>query len=684
MLAGAFSPHAALAESYAERLGAAPPGPGGLEVQWATAGDQAVRFETTSITDEDVWTEGKKRWPVPTRPIGGYVGEIRVRARAGEALRLPLRIEFSYSQILTADLLPPPPERISHTGEAPLAWPASQRLLDPSSPLRAVRFSESVLATRAAADGTVALPLLLPRMRQTFGPWGNHQPILSCRCEVLDGQGRPLARALPIEVFHAGRASYGASAPGWVTDETEADRALRELAGVKEIVTMPALPALDVPYSEVAAVWVSRREWEARPLAPALLRRLLLMGVWIYGREPTAKAMRESAGVPGFGPVLTGGIGTLTNLSFQAQHPSSYGSGRSLLPTDIAWTCGPGRTREPSALENDTDLFGPRKYGFAAWTVGVLVVFGLAAVIGLPISFFALKGARRLALWWAVPAAAVLVGAIGWFGGRALLPRDAQADVTEYRFGYGGWPEVYCQSVNRSLTFDQRQFGWRLPGGSYVVPVESWSAGSQGNARAMAEEEDGVVLTLLDRARGIATAEETARFAALPLPVALARDGGRPVLKALQPLRHIHVWAGGRWHPVNDLAAGQEVNPLESWTNVLTRAELSGNRVPGLPQRLASLFRRESSAAFPYPGSGYVPPEDLPSPDKTREPGQEPFADSWLVVGVGKEQPSARPAAAAAAATARVIWVVQLPLGGAGIATGAESDGAAAGGGEEE
>ena len=80
-------------------------------------------------------------------------------------------------------------------------------------------------------------------------------------------------------------------------------------------------------------------------------------------------------------------------------------------------------------------------------------LFQVGAAILLPVLFARLKGEKRVELWWKTPLAITAYTAIiaitGWI---AIHPKAAISDATEYRLGYGDWPEVFC-NINSARSF---------------------------------------------------------------------------------------------------------------------------------------------------------------------------------------------------------------------------------------
>lgn|GEM_PF-2240434 len=585
--------------------------------------------------------EGK--WLIPSRPRGGYLGDLRVRWAAGAPPAWPLTLRLSYRQVLKSDLRPPTPSLrqvlTQFNAQLPAVpreepdyfWPRPFNLLDLRAPLRVERFAEE-FTLAAPAPGT---PLVLPALERSSMAFmdfadsaGN---LLAVRAELCDAAGRLLDRRLLVELFESANDAYSGGW-AWVTEDVEADRFLREQHNISNVLTVPQLPPVFQPYLEVGAVWLSAPAWQRQPLDAVLLRRLLLSGRWLYSRPETAAAMADRAGLAAPQRILLGGLAAIAKSTDGRSAPEDHWHGnRQFSLADVPWF--DSRTNVPT-LENGRHLFAARGL-FLGWTFGVLGLFGLIIAAGLPVAFYRLKGSRRLLLWWLAPGAAVAVGFAGWAGGRLLLPRAVQTDVTEFRLAYAPWPEVCCQSVAQALHFEEPQLQWRMPAGSLEL-VERFSRHSV-DARTVTRRPPLDRFGFLGLRRGDIALHEFICFRPLSLPVALAGRADQPLLKVLRPLRNLHVLARGQWRIVGQVAAGQTVDPA---------ACASTNQLAGLPEPLAELFKvaRASEAA----DEQVVPPTT--------------FTNTWFVLAVDDEPPAVQVDLTGARSTGRVAWIIQLPL----------------------
>jgi hypothetical protein len=251
----------------------------------------------------------------------------------------------------------------------------------------------------------------------------------------------------------------------------------------------------------------------------------------------------------------------------------------------------------------------------------------------------------------------VAVGGVSLLGGFCLLPRRPQADITEFRFARAGWPEVYCRSVQRSLTFEERETAWALPAGSFVLRNAAGSSRSAGR-EWVDEAADGVMREVGGVRRGQRTIDETAVFRSLPLPVApaVAAGGGRG-LRVLAPMQRMRIWADGGWRRVGDVQAGQVLEaPFEAGRT---------NRVAGLPARIQDAFPCYDANPGPCRNCGKVH-----APDPTLVAA---FSNAWIVVAQAAEPAAAAPLMPRSQTESRVIWIVQVPLDAAGGGAGGAS-----------
>jgi hypothetical protein len=581
---------------------------------------------------------------------------VSVWPQGNKEIEYPLTLSFSYTEVVSdEDLLPASATNHLISAEknkdTALKWHLPMAILNPDAPVRAERYYQSIRIDDSSLLGKYVFPLILPGFAQLGSMRINSYSsrLLSCLCEVKDAHGNALARKQVIEVFSPGMYQYNRGT-AWVMNEPEADRQLREDAGIEKSFTIFELPPPMEPYADTDALWVSAESARAGRPDRDQLRRLLLMGLLVYGRAETVSNLAAIAGLPAPGAVLTGGIQSPAKESFSKNHWNS-GEGRGLWESPSYCRPEKGVTNPPPVMDNQRDLFKPYQGLFTGWTLGVLGVFFALACVGLPLAFWTLKGSRRLVLWWLIPAVAVITGTAGLVIGQKILPRRAQSDVTEYRFAYAGWPEVYCQSVNRLLTFEDREAYWTLPGESFSYPTRTWRYG-QSNAAArqrMIKEKDRVTRVISGLKRGQIIIDETACFRSLSLPVEVDWAAGKPLLKSNAPLRRVHVWENGSWHQLGDLESGQTaVVPGKATTDEIT----------GLPKRISACI-----PVYQPPSPG--PPVPCKNCGKIHERDKvipTAFSNKWVVAALSDEPAGVRPEMKEVQAKSRTVWLIQIPL----------------------
>jgi len=654
---GASCSHAGR-ETYAEWVEDGTPS--GVELQFLPwRGEKGRSFHSISQRrDNRPGRSGDdKHWHVPIRPTGGLIGHMHVsRPVEGDDEILTLRL--LYSLVSKEDLVREELRKAAFFSEGltgdeqalfgmeyqTTSWGDTMMLLDPNSPTRPVCYSYEKELSISPGNDVAVVPVLLPREAHRIAMFGVNEKLLSCRVELLDSSGRPVARSLLVECFFASPWGYGRQIKAWVTEEAEADRALRELAGISEPTTVLAFSREMEPYGELAALWMSEDVWERGDLGSRELRRLLLMGLWVYGRSNTVSALTREIGLAAEGAVLTGGVDVPDSVTAQARSANRNRGARGgdLWDTSVShWTEG-----QTFPLENRIDLFAPLKAPLVAHTLIVLGGFALAICIGVPLAFLRLKGARRARLWWGIPLVSFLFAAFGLGGGHLFLARDTQWDVTEYRFGYAGWPEVYCQSVARFLSFKEQNAQWSIPDGGFLWPNSAYLSKSASRS-SLSYAQNESLYQLFGLNPGETSRSEVSFFATNAIP--LRTTAGTPQsIEALAPLRSVHVWYESGWRAVGDMKAGDVV-------------DLSGvpctNRVVGLPARIAALFPDRGRHGRSRCGVSCEPIRK-----SIVSTVDDVFSGKALIAIARADETPLAGLQCDAPGTGRVVWVVQLPI----------------------
>lgn len=600
------------------------------------AATSLVHETTTTI---EVWSGNRRQHhKVPKRPLGGYLGQIIIQQREGVRLQYPLTLTLLFPSVEKDDLLP-----LAESSEA-VAFHLPMGLLNPDAPLRAARFRRNIRLDTPTSSGRITVPLLLSNIYERRGLRLPTPNILSCLCEVSDARGTVLARKQLVELYNPN--GYVSSEDGaWVMNEPEADRYLRENAGINRLLTVTEIPTTMEPYTEIDALWLSAEAVRSVALTPAMLRRLILMGVWIYGRAETVSNLVGAAGLDGPGAVLMGGIqAPVEKVERGRSRPHTYGQAFG----SPAFYPDRKNTNAVPVMNNQNDLFDPLKRRYLGWTISILSLFFAVACIGMPVAFWRLKGSRRLILWWLIPAVTVVISVVGLVGGGWFLPRQSRCDITEYRFAVAGWPEVFCHSVNRLLTFEDREVNWKLPRQSFTVPMEHHSLFKGFAHRQWIDETpDFVMHGSGGLKRGQISVNETAFFRSLPIPVAINQTTNPPKLKALVPLHQVHVWEHGAWYKLGTLAPGQAVD----WSH-----SAKTHRFLGIPERI--------SECFP---SYHYKPDQVPCKNcgKIHEGDKdmaEVFSNRWVVAALATEPAEVQPMFKNAQVESRVVWFIHIPL----------------------
>jgi hypothetical protein len=379
-----------------------------------------------------------------TRPPGGYIGSLKISPQRSAQLQYPLSVALIYTEILSEDL--------DNDGN-----------LTRDERVRNEYYNDTFHINDQYSQTDI--PLVLPRFY--YYRIGRGEVYLSCRLEIKDNEGKIISRFLVIDRISSDQSNI---ATGWVMNESEADRFLRENAGILNLKTIESVPSYLSPFSEIAALSISEDYWKQSPLTTQYIQRLLLMGVWLYGRQATVDSIAASLGLTTPHSVLLGGIGVPNELSLQSLRAYSSGHNwRSLVQND-----GYYNPEDDRALLSKEHIFQPYRRSYITWTWSWLISFSLILLIGTPVAFNVLKGDKRLHLWWAVPAISLLTAVMGWGIGNAYLPRKPIVEITEFRFAHASWPEVFVQDVIRILSFNREEVDLSIPENAFSLPSINW------------------------------------------------------------------------------------------------------------------------------------------------------------------------------------------------------------------
>ena len=613
-----------------------------VELRFEPEGDGHI--ETYESVPSDTSTESRPRYlRVPARPIGGYLGDLLLQPHSSATPNGSVSVKIMYYQVLPGDLLDQPEKEGTPQHHPDLSWNQPMGLLDTRSRMRAVKHQQVFVIDQSQAAASARIPLVVPLLPFSWRELANRS-LFSCCIEVTDARGSLLAREMPVEMLSIGN-NYNQRGVAWVMDEPEADRAMRDFVGLQDCKTIKTFPPVLQPFSEVDALWLSQRALDDGQLPPDTIRKLVLLGLWVYGRDNVVSRLRSELSLRNDDQVLLGGIARLNKVSEQGLRRNKNYNNDSLALWD---QYVPNfRKDEPFPLDNRKDLFTGHSRKFMIVSLCILFFFLLTTGIGLPIAFCVLKGPRRLIVWYAVPIFAAMIALAGYAAGNLILPRTMQSDITEYRFAYAGWPEVCCRSVARLLTYENPGFSWKLPAGSFGLTAGGYPAIERSTHNGLVvEDRDGVAIGVSGLDRGEIVIKESASFREIPLPVEITWHTNRPMLKALADLRSVHIWTGGAWRVVGSMQAGGETDPDQMATT---------NGVYGLPQRIVNALRMATEhAVYGDPDIGRWTVEE-----RNFVPA---FSNSWIVVGVQNDPVACRVDADRIEATERAVWVIQFPF----------------------
>ena len=620
-----------------------------IEVRFEPAGDGHVASYHSFPT-----TTSRKSNPryhrVPNRPVGGYLGRLTLKMDPSAPLNLPLSVKIAYYQVLPKDLADLPEKKDAQQVVEDLFWNRPMGLLDTRSRMRSIKQQHVIVLDEFDAKESKSLPLIIPQLALGWRA-AMSAPLLSCCVEVSDAQGTLLAREMPVELVSFGD-SYGYSQSGvaWVMDEPEADRAIRDFVGLQHCQTVKTFPPVLDPFTEVDALWMSRQGLDDNVLPPETLRKLVLLGLWVYGRDDVVSQLRSRLDLRNNDQVLLGGIARLNKVSEQGLRRNNK---RHSDSSSSLWEqyVSNYQLDQTFPLENRNDLFAAHKKAYLITSLGVLGFFILTTGIGLPIAFCFLKGPRRLIVWYAVPVFSAVIALLGFAIGSLVLPRTMRSDITEYRFAYAGWPEVCCRSVARLLTYESPGAAWRLPPGSCKITPDGYSSPERDTEKGLlVEDRNGVELGVSGLQRGQIAIKETASFQEIPLPVEITWQTNRPMLKALADLKAVHVWTSGTWRVLGAVAAGSETD--------IDRMPAT-NIVYGLPQNMANAF----PAGTGLNNYNFSPDPDIDQKWLTDEKTFAPaFTHSWIVVGVQDVPTTCQINMDNVKSDGRAVWVIQIPF----------------------
>ncbi len=511
--------------------------------------------------------EHLKEWRVMMRPTGGQLGLLEITSLPADAL--PCTARLRVYQALPKDLLPPRKE------PADPEWFQPMGLVNPAAPLRALRFEHRWTLESLPASLPIALPQTL-------------QGLNRCLLELLDPRGRVIHSLAPAEIVSAESSSrwrpFGQCRAWILSDDEMADRRIREQTDIREVETLKDAPGQWTDYNEVGAIWIDEHAEVSAPL----LRRFILSGGWIVGRRNALDAVCGRLGLPAGLAVLGGGIAALDDPR------TARGEDERRIPRDFdhdrfdfASAAGCGK-EHAYPLENAGGFFRRIRTRFFVFTFSFAGLFALGATVLLPVLFLTLKGDQRVALWWKAPAVLVmyslLVLAVGWTW---VLPRAPLTDVTEYRMGYGDWPEVFCNTHASSLKFGRKPMGWILPPGMtplFINGREAVPLLTDGGSRAG-------TMAFGQVARGRLTSSGYGTFRDMRQPFSAELKDGRVRVYSSRAVRALHAaLENGHW---------LKLGPADPGGYTLLPDTFEPVSINGCPALINDVIQRTDEPGFP-------------------------------------------------------------------------------------
>ncbi len=570
-----------------------------------------------------------EEWRLLIRPTGGQLGALEITSLPAEAM--PCVARMRVYQALPKDFLPPRKE------PADPKWFEPMGIVDPAAPLRALRYEHKWPIDSLPASIPVALPQ-------------NLQKVNRCLLDILDQNGRVIYSCVPAEIFSV--ESYpDRRGKAWIMSEDEvADRRIREQTDINEVETLKEMPSEWQDYNEVKAIWID----ENARVTAELLRRFMLSGGWILGRTNALDALCGRLGIPAELSLLGGGMaalddGWMPKSEGQKRIPHNFYNSR----FDFTGNCYRSKDNE-HPLENSGAFFQRIRTKFFVFTFSFAGVYALGATILLPLLFLKLKGNQRVALWWKAPLAlviySVLVLVVGWTW---VLPRAPLTDVTEYRMGYGDWPEVFCNANAASLKFGRKPMGWELPPDRVPLFTDS--------PRAVPLVTDGgtgtgsVCFSGVDR--GLRTISGYGFFREMRQPFTAEFRDGKVVVRSARAVRNLHAaLENGHWIKLGSVNAGGETFLPEKFEAL---------SINGCPELISGMIQMTDDPGVPLT-TAEVKPEVCKNCGKVHGDAEKNLKlvdGSLILMAIDEEEvPLIRALNGNEIREGRVAWICQVPL----------------------
>lgn len=530
---------------------------------------------------KDAQPPSMKHWELLKAPPHRLIGSVLIEGIPDGATNYVGRLQIH--EALDKDLLPPKSEEDNN-----LVWFEAMELISPHAPLRALRYE----LVQPLAGGTNEVPIRLPDLEQG---------IFRCRFDVISPDGTIVASITPAEIYegsHRWEMRQNSTQTAWIADtDATAKQIIASQAGMNQSFTVNPLPGNWRDLQSVRAIWVNR----AIPFDNRLLRRLILSGRWILGQPEEMDSIHKRLGTKGQYPILSGGIASLQQqgpalrVDFNADtHFNEFSPYDS--HDDASWP-----------FENNQALFSRIRFRYLTFTLVAAGIYALCATIFLPFFFRKLSGNNRLQIWWKTPlivgiySIVVLLVGLVW-----VQPKRPITNVTEYRYGYADWPEVFCLVDFEAFKFGTPDLGWATAPGFMIGQLDKANASSikvtdHGN-------QPGKVM-LSGVSRGLRVESETAYFREEQQPFKVTRDEKSLTILTRRNLRNIHLALNNdQWLAIGDMPAGESITLTEDHFDMATLNQSQEVRMldvvrprglPGSLERMLDNFGSDSVSVKP-------------------------------------------------------------------------------------
>jgi hypothetical protein len=603
--------------AYAAELSVVPVPFGGLEPAHESVSNPAYR---------EGLPKHLRSWHVRRSPNCGLIGQVTISGLpANGSYTARIRIH----EVLTKDLLPPGEDKSDRE------WFHAMGLIKPDAPLRALRHEHIWTINQDPITLTITLPPVKGELHRSS-------------LEILAADGTVIHTSAPAEVYAANSSSgyRGYNRTAWIaSSDKTADYRLRQVAQISSAERITELPSDWRHFAGTQALWVD----ETTAISNQLYQRYILSGHWIYGRASSISDVGSRLGLASDTTIFTGGIAALEE---SGEHRSQQPTTLNLNQLKVY-----GSDDETYPLENAGALFERIKAKYLTYTLLSGGLYAAGATILFPLLFLRLGASRRIELWWKCPLViagySVVVLLIGW---TVIQPHAPIADVTEYRMGYGDWPEVYSHVNASALRFGHHAFGWRTPPESRNILI---NGDSPAQLHTEGDSLPGSV-TYNRVPRGLKIVTDSSCFLPLSQPFrAELRDGSIHVTSS-RAVRNVHLaLRGDDWLELGDFKVGETIRTPDA---------IHATEIKGIPHALENALRvgaeEQISLAPPTPSTA----KPCKNCDKIHQssstPGAKLISGSVILIAVDEaDQPFVQGIDPEARTEGRVVWISQVPLG---------------------